>query len=343
MPTIKNPSENREALGCPRRTVDQSVGAFDVALAGLHPQSSKFRRDGNMSPTPDVRAVAKALADRAEDVAAALLGEPSRKARHEWRWGRHGSLSLRISGTKRGSWFDHERGDGGDLLHLISRERNVRLSEAITIAAQEFVGASTVPHICIMRRPPPVQFDGSEARVKAALRMWSESEPIGATLAERYFVEHRRLHVTHLDLSHALRWHGSIRAIIALMTNAVSGERCGVHRTYLDDDGIKVDRKMLGRQGVVRLSPEVTVAGGLGISEGVEDGLAVLLSGWAPLWAGTSAGAIARFPVLAGIETLTIFADADACGIKGAEKCRARWIGAGREAVISPPIGNSHA
>jgi hypothetical protein len=121
------------------------------------------------------------------------------------------------------------------------------------------------------------------------------------------------------------------------MTRAVSGEAIGIHRTFLDADGAKVERKMLGRQGVVRLSPNSEVTMGLGICEGIEDGLAVMLSGWAPIWAATSAGAIARFPVLAGIECLTIFADADEVGQQAAETCAERWLGQGRDARVAAP------
>ena len=69
----------------------------------------------------------------------------------------------------------------------------------------------------------------------------------------------------------------------------------------------------------------------------IEDGLAVLLSGWVPVWAATSAGAVARFPVLPGIDSLTLFADSDAAGLKAAEACKDRWRAAGREVVIAQP------
>ena len=66
----------------------------------------------------------------------------------------------------------------------------------------------------------------------------------------------------------------------------------------------KIERKMLGPQGVVRLSPDVAVTTGLGVSEGIEDGIAVMLSAWQPVWAATSAGAISKLPVLAGVQAL---------------------------------------
>jgi putative DNA primase/helicase len=182
---------------------------------------------------------------------------------------------------------------------------------------------------------PPA--DDAQARKRIARQLWSEAKPLGGTLGERYFIEHRKLDVRLLDFAHALRWHPSRQAIVALMTDAASGEAIGVHRTFLDGDGAKVERKMLGRQGVVCLSPHSKVTLGLGITEGVEDGLAVLLSGWAPVWVATSSGAIARFPVLAGVEALTIFADADGPGIREAEKCVDRWRSAGRDVCITAP------
>lgn len=127
------------------------------------------------------------------------------------------------------------------------------------------------------------------------------------------------------------------------MTDPFTNHAAGIHRTLLNPDGTKRERKMLGRQGVIRLSPDDQVAQGLGIVEGVEDGLAVLLSGWTPIWAATSAGAIERFPVLSGIESLTIFADADASGMKAATACAARWTAVGREVCISHPKELKHA
>jgi putative DNA primase/helicase len=178
--------------------------------------------------------------------------------------------------------------------------------------------------------------DDTGARIAHALKLWRESVALAnATFAERYFVEHRKLDIRQLDLGHALRWHAGIRAVVALMTDPESNQPCGIHRTFLYPDGSKRERKMLGKQGVVRLSPDEEVTQGLGIAEGIEDGLAVLLSGWAPVWAATSSGAIERFPVLAGIESLTVFADADEAGIKAAHRCTERWAAAGREARTS--------
>ncbi len=81
---------------------------------------------------------------------------------------------------------------------------------------------------------------------------------------------------------------------------------------------------------------------GLGIAEGIETALAVMQrAGWAPVWAATSAGAIRRFPVLPGIEALTVFADMDGAGLNAARDCCRTWAAAGWEArLLAPPAGD---
>ena len=51
---------------------------------------------------------------------------------------------------------------------------------------------------------------------------------------------------------------------------------------------------------------------------------AILLDGWTPVWCVCNAGGIERFPVLSGIEALTIFVDDDETetGINAAEVMR---------------------
>jgi putative DNA primase/helicase len=83
---------------------------------------------------------ARALADRAEDVAVALLGRPSSRSRRDMRWGSRGSLWCCTAGQDRGRWHDHEAGRGGDLLDLIAGVYGVSLVEAIDVANSRFLG-----------------------------------------------------------------------------------------------------------------------------------------------------------------------------------------------------------
>jgi Toprim domain len=180
----------------------------------------------------------------------------------------------------------------------------------------------------------PPQNDNTEF----ALKLWSAAMPLPGTLGEQYLKKHRGIAIEQIgDLSHALRWSARAHALIALMTDSTTNVATGVHRIFLDEKAAKIERRMLGKQGVVRLTRDEDVSYGLGLSEGIEDGLAVLASGWAPVWAATSANAIARFPVLSGIDALTIFSDADSAGHAAAETCRNVWISEHREAATMPP------
>jgi putative DNA primase/helicase len=99
---------------------------------------------------------------------------------------------------------------------------------------------------------------------------------------------------------------------------------------------------------VIRLWPDDAVETGLVLGEGVETTLAAatriehrgtLLQ---PAWAAGSAGNISSFPVLSGIEALTILVDNDAAGERAADQCRARWGAVSREVtLLKPNIANT--
>ena len=195
------------------------------------------------------------------------------------------------------------------------------------------------------RAPRPNQEEEDRKKIKAALGLWDKAVPLQGTLAWKYFTERRQLHVGALDdLSHCLRWYEGIHAVIAVLTDPRTGEKTGTHRTYLNPDGTnrrapdgKHVRTIHGRRGVIKLSPDDQVGVSLGICEGIEDGLRILLGGWSPVWSATCAGGIERFPVLPAVECLTIFADDGDPGIKAAEICAERWLTARRKAVIVLP------
>ena len=306
-----------------------------------HSRASVAPASFSTSLTTDAALLVQHLKDRADEIAVALLGEPSTVSRSELRWGRHGSLALRRTGQRRGLFMDHERGEGGSVVDLIRRELGVNFMTALEIGVQILGGSAQLARVPLPKPPPPSRDDTDVGRW-IARKLWMEATPLAGTLGERYFVEQRRLDIVRSALTHAVRWHGGKRAVIALMTDAVTGLPVGVHRTFVDTEGRKLGRKMLGSQGVIRLSADEEVGSALGIAEGIEDALAVMLSGWRPVWVATSAGSIARLPVLAGIQALTIFADTDIAGRNAAETCAARWQGQGREVRISLPSEKLH-
>jgi hypothetical protein len=128
--------------------------------------------------------------------------------------------------------------------------------------------------------------------------------------------------------------------MIALMTDPITAEPTGLHRTFLITDGtakapVPHPRMTLGKAGVVCIDEDVTL--GVGICEGLETALSIAAAGWRPIWVAGSLNMLARFPVLSGIECLTIFSDAKAHEVDGARACAARWAAAGREAVVWIP------
>ena len=79
---------------------------------------------------PDWRAFDAELRARVPELALELLGNPTFRLGQEWRWGRKGSLSVVVSGDKAGMWFDHEIGQGGGFIDLVSRDLRMVRSEA---------------------------------------------------------------------------------------------------------------------------------------------------------------------------------------------------------------------
>jgi hypothetical protein len=298
----------------------------------------------------DAPTVAALLAERMPELVRDLAGEPSQRGRETWRFRGKGSLAVEVAGGKRGSWFDHEASEGGDALALVAhlRREPMRAAYAWALAWLGLAGgaqqpAAPRPAVAQPEAPHPAS---APATLDLARRIWREAVPAAGTLAETNLASRK----VRLEPGAPLRFHpecprGAERwpAMLALMSDPRTGEACGVHRTFLARDGggkapgPMPAKMMCGAAGVVRLVPDADVICGLGLAEGIETALSVMQDWrwqWRPVWAATSAGAIARFPVLPGIEALTIFADRDGAGCQAAETCAERWAEAGYEAAI---------
>jgi putative DNA primase/helicase len=183
-------------------------------------------------------------------------------------------------------------------------------------------------------------------RIAKASRIWHNSAPIEGTPAEAYLQGRGLKPVKALRFHRACLFKGSaVPAMVAAYVDARTNEFRGVHTTRINPK----DRLMRGpaKGAVIKLSPDEEVTTGLHICEGIETGLALMAMGFAPLWACMSAVNLAAFPVLAGIECLTIFADNDAndTGLKAALECAARWEEAGIETqvLMTPETGTDFA
>jgi hypothetical protein len=292
----------------------------------------------------DASKTSAALAARIETLALDLAGRsPTRKGQIEWRFGTRGSLAVVTSGPERGKYFDHEAGAGGDALDMVRHFRGGSIGEALAWSKSWLGGDTPQP-----QPSPQTPAERNNARKNSGMwrEVWHEGQAAGRSLVETYLAS-RGL---DLQAEAPLRFHPEcprgrdrMPAMLALMTDPITNEPCGLHRTFLKSDGsgkanVEPAKMMLGQAGLIRISPDETVTTGLGLCEGVETGLAIIQhADWRPVWAAASAGAIAKFPVLPGIECLTIFCDHDIAGVNAAQACARRWVAAGKEARIIAP------
>jgi putative DNA primase/helicase len=206
-------------------------------------------------------------------------------------------------------------------------------------------------------------------RIALAARLWAEAFPFAGSPAETYLTT-RIVGLATVDFDRSVfRSHPAcpfrladgtlarLPAMLAVMVDISTNDFRGVHRTALQADGSgKADhpglagpKRMLGcaAGACVKLSADENVTTGLHLAEGIETALACLAFGFSPLWAALSAGAINNFPVLAGVEALTIMADNDrsGAGLMAARSCAKRWTAAGAEVRIAwpPEVGRDWA
>ena len=188
--------------------------------------------------------------------------------------------------------------------------------------------------------PPKPRLEDNGRKEKIASALWRESADPRGTLAETYLCS-RDLELGDDIAVEVLRWNPRLGAMIALFRNVLTDAPQAVSRTYLDREGRKLDRKFLGPVGgaAIKLDADDVVLGGLHIGEGVETAMAARSLASGRRWALGSAGAVANFPVLPAIETLTFLQENDAASAKAVETCASGWYEAGREVFINRANG----
>jgi len=182
-----------------------------------------------------------------------------------------------------------------------------------------------------------------------AERVWTLGLPLKGTLVETYLASRGCLLPSSDEIRYlpAEAW-GPFPCMMARVTDAITAKPITLHFTRLAADGsgkaqCERPKRLLGGHrktgGVIRLVEDAEVTMSLGLAEGIETALSVMACGWSPVWATVDAGNMAAFPLLAGIESLTLFADNDVSGTgrKAAEHCAERWREARREVAIVMP------
>lgn len=209
-------------------------------------------------------------------------------------------------------------------------------------------GRKTAPAFHVSKRPCDDRDEAS--RIALVRRLWREAEDPHVPPVINY-LKHRGLPPLTDDQLPVFRFHphcpfggGRVPALIARFAPikndpGLETEPTAIFRIRLDRyDG---DRRKLAlgpaSGQVIKLYEDISL-GGVGITEGIEKGLAVTASGWRPIWVTCGTATMRAFPLLPGIECLTVFCDRDDAGRDAALAAAARWHDADREArILQPP------
>lgn len=193
---------------------------------------------------------------------------------------------------------------------------------------------------------------------RKAIGIWQHARPIAETIAETYLA-HRGLHFhdpsgdvlrfadrrARQSLVGELEYHP---ALLAVLCDVRTGEACGIINIHLRPDGTdrlrdKKGKTVTGRakDAAVMLSDFADVTYGLTTCEGLETGVALLADDMAPIWCCGGASNLAKFPMLGGIEALTVAADTGKPGQDAADEVARCWRDAGRQVrIITPRHGD---
>jgi hypothetical protein len=300
--------------------------------------------------------ISRALAARILQLVKELLPN-GRQVNGGWRVGSvsgepGSSLAVQLVGPKAGLWFDFATGERGDTLELVRAVLDVDMRTAYAWSWRWLriePGSAEIPP---MRYPPPaseLKLDPDRWRYP-----WQVALPIAGTLAETYLagrglrfddpagrVLRFAAQRARKGIEGNLEYHP---ALLCALSDARSGEQCGIINIYLRADGSdrqrdKKGKTITGRAAgvVVMLSAFDEITAGLIVCEGVETGIAIFQAEMRPVWACGSTSTLAKFPLLGGIEALTIAADADEPGRRAAAELADRWRHCDREVRIVPP------
>ena len=262
-----------------------------------------------------------------------------------------GSCVITMKGDHAGDWHDFDGGDGGGPLSTL--EHGTRLSGRDLFAhAADMVGWSGAPPA---RQEPPPTPKPERDHTQEIRFILDHAVPLPGSMADLY-LRQRGLEPStgdalqfHPDLTH---WETKTGypAMVATVRGG-GGTIVAVHRTYLAADEQAPDRigkaqvskprMMLGKTsgGAVHLAA-IGADGILGLTEGIETGLAVMTAcPGLPVWATLSTAGMEQVQLPPEAQHVLILADHDAsgAGLRAADTLLRRLQGEGRRAAIVLP------
>ncbi len=255
------------------------------------------------------------------------------------------SLVVRLSGSDRGLWIDHATGEKGDVFSLLQGAFSVDFARALEIARD-------MAHLPMRKVTPAMLKMSDENKERYTKKQMGQIiRELWPTLRETPVAKY--LHqrgLTCINDVRDLRYHGALLhfptkrrfpSMVALVRD-VEGTIIGLHRTYIDPTShqkasVDPNKMMLGkcRGGAVRLAlPRGDL---LGISEGIETGLAAMQITNVPVWAALSTTGMRSIQIPGSVQDVVIFADAGQPGEEAAQDLAHRLVDEGRRARIVKP------
>jgi phage/plasmid primase-like uncharacterized protein len=241
-------------------------------------------------------------------------------------------------------------GGKGDVIALVQIFDDCQFTDAIATLVGEGDRANVAPP----PKPATSHMHQDERRnLILADATWRAATPLGSE-AVAYFAN-RGIDINAVPDHGGLRFYGrcpwgggTTPCIIGRFTTALGNEPRGIWRRPLTGEKPMTLGPIAGC--IIRLWPDEAVERGLVLGEGVETVLAAatrivhrgtLLQ---PAWGAGGAGNVKKFPVLPGVEALTLLVDNDLpdqrdlrAGQDAAAECAARWSAAGREVTRLTP------
>jgi hypothetical protein len=204
----------------------------------------------------------------------------------------------------------------------------------------------------------PLTFSEAElGRIGWAQNIWNEAGDPRGTLAEIYLREHRKLDLPDELCNTVIRFHpasfwrdkdGNLDRIPMLVVPFRSIDNdtiTAVHRVGLDNEGRKIERRMLGvcRRVAIKIDP--IACDTLVVGEGLESSLAArqyMAMGQIermPVWVAGSAGGISFLPLIDNVERIFILGENNDGGAnkRAVTMCRTHWSKHGRKVVVIQP------
>lgn len=233
---------------------------------------------------------------------------------------------------------------GGDLIDFVREYEGCSFLDAL-----DQLDAGYVPAPWPSRTPCSVKEDAQQ-RVRHAHKIWVDAKPIEGTPAEACLAS-RALRLENLPELLNLRFarlpferSASRHPVLLAAVQTVNGMFAGVQRTYLTEDGNKLEvhnaKRSLGtlRGNVIRIGHGLVTEPLVYVCEGLEDGLSLArMYDDGPVLVAAGAGMMKFVDLPSESRRVIIGADNDASGLKAAEEAAATFRTQGVEAFILRP------